>query len=84
MAKEAGEKEMSGLGTFAGCQLENMTCACMTNDAAAYWAMEWPRVVNVFIDWANVTLAVTFIAGLACGIILLLLADWAYKRVTKK
>ena len=73
---------MTGLGVeaLAACQMANMTCACMTNDAAAYWAQEWPYVFDVMNSWLNFSYYVTFAAGVLLGIILLLLADWVYKR----
>ena len=58
----------------------NMVCGCIERSAAVYWGTQIVEGIEIFTLFSNFLIIITFLAGVFLGIILLLLADWIYRK----
>ena len=58
----------------------NMVCGCIERSAAEYWGTQIVEGIEIFTLFSNFLIIITFLAGVFLGIILLLLADWIYRK----
>jgi hypothetical protein len=64
----------------ASLNASEMVCGCLEKSAALYWGNALSESAYWLSHFLDIVFVMTFVFGVVVGILLLLAADWLYKR----